>query len=255
MVVYSQRLASMLYNSVIMQALLLWAASLLVGGYPGAITFGLSCLSITLMWIFSLSLSVLVAFILPLICSSPVPYIANLWLVVGLFGSPALLGALAGQHIGFLFLQKHLRHTYSKRAPVLPQNIRENVIKSEAERWLFKGGFIQWLILLIVGNFYKIGSSYLALVWLVSPAFSCKFTSFILSILSVNFWGRLMADYDLLSYLLDGLMEATLSPVRLPKQLKTATLIAGLAIPVLVSSGIIIQFVGTITGTLVRIDR
>jgi len=57
------------------------------------------------------------------------------------------------------------------------------------------------------------------------------------------------------TYFLDGLMEATLSPVRLPKQLKIATLIVGLTIPVLVSAGTIIQFVGTITGTLVRFDR
>jgi len=176
MVVYSQRLANMLYNSVILQALLLWTASLLVGGYQAAITFGLSCLNIIFMWIFSLSLSALVAFIIPLICSSPVPYIANLWLVVGLFGSPAILGALAGQHIGFLFLQKHLRHIFSARMPGLSPNIKENVIKWEAERWLFKSGFIQWLTLLIIGNFYKVGSSYLALVWLVSPAFACKLT-------------------------------------------------------------------------------
>lgn len=225
MVVYSQRLASMLYNSVILQAVLLWTASLFVGGYPGALTFGVSCLNIILMWIFSLSLSVLVAFIIPLICSSPVPYIANPWLIAGLFGCPSLVGALAGQHIGFSFLQKRIRHTHSTRMHGLSLNLQENVIKWEAERWLFKSGFVQWFILLVAGNFYKVGSSYIALIWLVSPAFAY------------------------------GLMEATLSPVRMPKQLKIATLIVGLTVPVIVSAGITIQFVGTISGTLVRFDR
>lgn len=175
MVVYRQRLASMLYNSVILQALLIWTMSLLVGGYPAAVSLGLSFLSVVLMWTFSLCMSVPIAFLLSLICSSPVPYIAHPWLVIGLFGAPAVLGALIGQHVGFLILQKYLWHGASKREPRRPPAIQDNLIKWEAERWLFKGGFIQWLIVLIVGNFFKVGSSYLALVWLVSPAFACKF--------------------------------------------------------------------------------
>lgn len=50
-------------------------------------------------------------------------------------------------------------------------------------------------------------------------------------------------------------MEATLSPMRLPKQLKIITLILGLAVPVLVSAGMIIRLVGTIIGILVRFER
>nr|XP_010943482.1 endoplasmic reticulum metallopeptidase 1 isoform X1 [Elaeis guineensis]XP_010943483.1 endoplasmic reticulum metallopeptidase 1 isoform X1 [Elaeis guineensis]XP_019701584.1 endoplasmic reticulum metallopeptidase 1 isoform X1 [Elaeis guineensis] len=225
MVVYTQQLASMLHNSVILQSLLIWIASLLMGGYPGAISFGLSCLSIVLMWIFSLSLTILVAFIIPLISTSPVPYIAYPWLVVGLFGAPAMLGALTGQHVGFFFLKKYLHHVYKKRVPSLSHSVQENLINWEAERWLFKSGFIQWLILLVVGNLFKVGSSFLALVWLVSPAFAY------------------------------GLMEATLSPTRLPKQLKIITLILGLAVPVLVSAGMITRLVGTIIGVLVRFER
>lgn len=225
MVVYSQKFASMLYNSVILQSLLIWTTSLIMGGYPGAVTFGISCLSIVLMWLFSLSFSALVAFVLPLFCTSPIPYIANPWLVSGLFGAPAVLGALAGQHIGFLLLQKYLKHTLSSREPRLSPNIQENVIKWEAERWLYKGGLIQWLSLLILGNYFKVGSSYLALVWLVSPAFAY------------------------------GLMEATLSPMRLPKQLKLATLILGSVVPVLLSAGTIIQLIGLLTGILVRFER
>lgn len=225
MVVYSPRLANMLHNSVILQAVLIWTTSLLIGGVPGAISFGLSFFSIILMWIFSVSMSILVAFILPMVCSSPVPYIANPWLVAGLFGAPAILGALAGQHIGFLLLLRHLRHTFSKREPRLSPEIQENVVKWESERWLYKAGIFQWLILLILGNFYKVGSSYLALVWLVSPSFAY------------------------------GFLEATLTPVRLPRQLKIITLILGLAIPVVVSVGMVVWLVGAITGLLFRFDR
>lgn len=225
MVVYSARLANLLHNSVILQALLIWTTSLLMGGVPGAISFGLSFMSIILMWICSVSMSIIVAFTVPLICSSPVPYIANPWLVAGLFGAPAVLGALAGQHLGFILLLKHLRHTFSKREPHLSPEIQENVVKWESERWLFKAGIFQWLILLILGNFYKVGSSYLALIWLVSPSFAY------------------------------GFLEATLTPVRLPKPLKIITLLLGLAIPVAVSVGMIFRLVGTLIGNMVRFDR
>lgn len=225
MIAYPQRLATMLCNSVIMQSLLIWTASLLMGGYHGAVTFGLSCLSILLMWIGSLSLTILVAILIPCISTSPVPYIANPWLVIGLFGAPAMLGALAGQHLGILFIMKYLRDVFSKRVPNLPSETLENVIKLEAERWLFKSGFIQWLILLIISNFFKAGSSYVALVWLVTPAFAY------------------------------GLMEATLTPLRFPKQLKITTLILSLSLPILLSSGTLIRAVGTIIGILVRSER
>ncbi|XP_020081047.1 uncharacterized protein LOC109704694 [Ananas comosus] len=225
MVVYSQRLATMLHNSVIFQGLLLWTTSLLMGGYPGAVSFGLSCLSIMLMWISSMSLSALVAFVLPLICSFPTPYIGNPLLVVGLFGAPALLGALVGQHIGFCLLKKYLRQIFSKRTPRLSSETEENLIELEAERWLFKAGFVQWLVLLAIGNFFKIGSTYIALIWLVSPAFAY------------------------------GLMEATLSPARSPKKLKVATVILGMAVPVMSSAGVVVRLVGIIVGSIVRLDR
>uniref|UniRef100_A0A2N9F291 Vacuolar membrane protease n=1 Tax=Fagus sylvatica TaxID=28930 RepID=A0A2N9F291_FAGSY len=224
MIVYRQRFANILHNSVIIQSLLIWATSLIVGGYPAAVSLALSCLSIILMWILALGFSVLIAFILPLVLSSPVPYVANPWLVVGLFAAPALLGALTGQHLGYLFLQTYLPNVHSKRKLLSPA-IQADLIKLEAERWLYKAGSVQWLILLVIGNYYKIGSSYLALVWLVPPAFAY------------------------------GLLEATLSPTRLPKPLKLATLLMGLAVPILISAGILIQLVGTIIATLVRFDR
>ncbi|KAJ7975066.1 Endoplasmic reticulum metallopeptidase 1 [Quillaja saponaria] len=224
MVVYRQKFASMLHNSVIIQSLLIWSTSLLMGGYPAAASLALASLSIILMWVFALAFSVLVAFVLPVFTSSPVPYVSSPWLVVGLFAAPALLGALTGQHFGYLFLQTYLLKVYSKRNQVSPA-IQADLVKLEAERWLYKSGSVQWLILLIVGNYYKVGSSYLALVWLVPPAFAY------------------------------GFLEATLSPVRLPKPLKLATLLIGLAIPILVSAGTFIQLAATIIGIVVRFDR
>ncbi|KAK6933372.1 Peptidase M28, partial [Dillenia turbinata] len=145
MVVYRQHLASMLHYSVILQSALIWTTSLLMGGYAAAISLVLSCLSVILMWILALAFAALVAFILPFISSSPVPYVANPWLTVGLVGAP--------------------------RTRTLSPSIRDDLAKLEAERWLYKSGIIQWLLNLFLGTYYKIGSPYIALVWLVSPLF------------------------------------------------------------------------------------
>ncbi|XP_004496279.1 uncharacterized protein [Cicer arietinum] len=224
MVVYRQKFANLLHNSVIMQSLLIWATSLFMGGIPAAASLALSCLGVLLMWLFALGFSLLVAFLIPMISSSPVPYVASPWLVVGLFGAPAILGALTGQHLGYLLFKKYLLNLHSKRRQI-PPIIQADLVKLEAERWLYKAGSFQWLILLILGNYFKIGSSYLALVWLVSPAFAF------------------------------GFFEATLSPARLPKPLKLATLVLGLATPILFSAGIFIRLAATIIGGMVRLDR
>lgn len=191
MVVYPQRLATMFHNSIILQSLLIWGTSLLMGGRPGLVSFGISCLGIILMLIFSICLPVVVAFILPHICPFPVPYVANPWLIIGLFGSPALLGAFIGQHIGFILLKRHLRRVYSRTKQGLTHNTREYVIDLEAERWIFKSGFVQWLIVLILGTYFKVGSSYIALIWLVSPAFACKL------LIQSEYVSRIIAWYHL----------------------------------------------------------
>lgn len=225
MIVYRQRLASMLHNSVILQSLLIWGTSVVIGGYPAAISLALSCLSVLLMWICSISISVLVAFVLPFISTSPVPFISSPWLVVGLFVCPALMGALSGQHLGFIILKAYLTRIISRRNVNLSPVLKADLIKLDAERWLYKAGLLQWLVLLMIGNFYKVGSSFIALVWLVSPAFSY------------------------------GLLEATLSPARFPKPLKTITLLLGLSVPFLISSGMFIRLAGTLIGTAVRFER
>ncbi|KAF4361864.1 hypothetical protein G4B88_009236 [Cannabis sativa] len=224
LIVFRQHFSNLLNNSVIMQSLLIWVTSLIVGGYPAAISLALSSLSIILTWIFAVGLAVLVAFALPFLSSSPTPYIASPWLVFGLFAAPALVGALIGQYIGYLILQKYLSKVYSKRRQLSPI-IQADVVKFDAERWLYKAGSVQWLVLLILGNYYKIGSTYLALVWLVPPAFAY------------------------------GLLEATLSPARLPRPLKLATLVMGLVVPILLSAGNFIRLVDTLIATWVRFDR
>jgi hypothetical protein len=56
-------------------------------------------------------------------------------------------------------------------------------------------------------------------------------------------------------FVADGLMEATLSPVRSPKQLKIVTLVLALAVPVVSSAGLFIRMVDVMVGSIVRLDR
>lgn len=56
-------------------------------------------------------------------------------------------------------------------------------------------------------------------------------------------------------FVADGLMEATLTPARSPKQLKVFTLVLALAVPVLSSAGLFIRLVDVMVGSIVRADR
>ncbi|KAI7754782.1 hypothetical protein M8C21_015922, partial [Ambrosia artemisiifolia] len=192
MVVFRQRLANMLYNSVITQSIMIWGTSLVMGGRPAVISLSLSLLSVVLMWIFSLIFSSTIAFILPLISSSPVPFVSTPWLIFGLFASPAFLGALTGQHIGYLILKGYISRVLSKKMENLSPVVQSNWAKLEAERSLYKS---------------------------------------------------------------DGLLEATLSPARAPKALKTITLLFALFVPFLISGGMFIRLAGTLAGMAVRLDR
>ncbi|XP_021717686.1 endoplasmic reticulum metallopeptidase 1-like isoform X2 [Chenopodium quinoa] len=225
MVVYGQEFANLLHNSVILQSLLIWFMSLFMGGYPAIVSVALSILSVILMWVVSLSFSIGVAFILSSISWAAVPYIASPWFVIGLFGFPSLLGAFAGQNLGFLLLQKYLSNAYPQGKQTLLSSVQVNLARLEAERWLFKSGTMQWLIILVLAHYYKVGSTYIPLAWLIAPAFSY------------------------------GLLEATLTPIRLPKPLKIVTLLIALSVPLLVSIGSIIRIVGVLIGTAVRFDR
>ena len=56
-------------------------------------------------------------------------------------------------------------------------------------------------------------------------------------------------------FVADGLMEATLSPVRSPKQLKVVTLVLALSVPVVSSASLFIRMVDVMVGSIVRADR
>nr|GMD35327.1 endoplasmic reticulum metallopeptidase 1 isoform X1 [Ipomoea batatas]GME21125.1 endoplasmic reticulum metallopeptidase 1 isoform X1 [Ipomoea batatas] len=222
MVVYPQSFADMLHKAVIILSLFIWTASLYMGGLSALISLAFSVLSIVLMWICSVGLSVLVAYVLPSVSSTPVPFIASPWLAIGLFAAPALLGAFVGQHVVYLFLQKFLSYTFSERKKSFILSVQDDDVSEvelEAERWMFKAGLLQWLIVLAVGTYLKIGSSYLALVWLVSPA---------------------------LAY---GLLEA---PAQSTKPLDPLTSLIGLTVPLAISSGVFVMLVNTLIGYLVR---
>ncbi|KAI8009730.1 hypothetical protein LOK49_LG06G01556 [Camellia lanceoleosa] len=145
MIVYRQRYAKMLYNSTIVQSLLIWMTSLLMGGYSAAISLALSCLSVILMWICSLSFSTLVALILPHISSSPMALVSSTWLAVGLFAAPALLGALIGPHFGYLIFQRYLLDVSSEEGLISRCSSRFGQVGRR--RWLFKVGLVQGLVL------------------------------------------------------------------------------------------------------------
>ncbi|GKC60947.1 hypothetical protein Tco_1088545, partial [Tanacetum coccineum] len=145
-------------------------------------------------------------------------FISSPWLVGDLFASLAFLGALTGQHIGYILLTMYVSRAFSKIMENLSPIVQANWAKLEAERSLYKSGFLQWIILLATRNYFKVGSSYIALVWLVSPAFAY------------------------------GLLVATLSSARAPKALKTITLLLGLFVPFLISGGMFIRLAGTVIG-------
>ncbi|KAF7130356.1 hypothetical protein RHSIM_Rhsim10G0213100 [Rhododendron simsii] len=46
----------------------------------------------------------------------------------------------------------------------LSQVVQADLAKLDAERWLFRAGLAQWFFVLMIGNYYKIGTSYLARV-------------------------------------------------------------------------------------------
>nr|GMD32100.1 endoplasmic reticulum metallopeptidase 1 isoform X1 [Ipomoea batatas] len=222
MVVYPQSLADMINTLVIALALLVWSALLNQGGLSSLVSLALSVLSIVLMWICSLGLTVLVAYIIPSISASPVPFIASPWLVIGLFAAPALLGAFVGQHVVYLVLRKFLSYTFSETKGFLPLSLggdEEDVAVLDSEKWMFKAGLLQWLLVLAVGNYLNVGSSYFALFWMISPAVAY--------------------------FLFEVLAEST-------KPLNPLTAVIGLAAPLVVSSGVFVQLVNTLIGNLVR---
>lgn len=241
-ITYPQQFAKQLYVSIIAQSLLLLLMSLFQGGRTAvkALLLAVQCLIYS--WVSSIILSCLVGFGLSSLSYAAIPYISHPWLAIGLFGSPALLGALLGHYLGYTSLKTYLFRVRQTRSENVQQSFKETDLRLadlqkssketdlslaawDTERWLFKAGVLQWLGLLVAGTWLEVGSSYIAMLWTVSPA---------------------------LAY---GLIDATFSPQRAPRELRTMTLLAALPVPLIASAGSIIQLFDFMIGNLVRFDR
>ncbi|MCO5571575.1 hypothetical protein L7F22_025319 [Adiantum nelumboides] len=241
-VTYSQSFAKQLYVSIIAQSLLLLFMSLRQGGWTAVKCLALSAQCAILSWVFSLSLSFVTSLSLTYVCNTAIPYIAHPWLAGILFGMPSLFGALVGHHLGFKILKSYIVKVRQLRAESLRQSVKKTDLRLtdlqqvsketdlrlavwDTERWLFKIAFMQWIVLLALGTWFEVGASYIAMLWVVSPA---------------------------LAY---GLIDATFSPQRAPRELRTLTLLVALPIPLIASAGSTVNFFSFIVGSLVRFDR
>eukprot|EP00850_Spirogloea_muscicola_P014007 SM000098S25087 [mRNA] locus=s98:154701:158828:- [translate_table: standard] len=178
-----------------------------------------SIVTIACTGLLSLASASLVAVLLPLLISeSPAPYIAHPWLVLPLFVAPALAGALLGHRAAHKI---NLRLHGRARTPRGPS---EDVYTQEkaavdAERTEYLSGLWLWLAVLMAGTFAKMGSTYLAVPWLVCPT--------------------------LLFVLIEG---------RRRQPLLWLTAMVGVALPIVLSSEVIIRLPAVLIGTLVRSD-
>lgn len=114
--------------------------------------------------------------------------------------------------------------------PLGPQVIEE--IKTtpaevlwEAERWLFKAGIMQWVLILGLTTWLKAGSSYLALAWVVGPT---------------------------VAY---GLMETRLSPRQTLRPLRRLTFWIGVLAPTVLTALPAFRFPHMFINMLVSFDR
>ncbi|CAM6082858.1 unnamed protein product [Calypogeia fissa] len=159
MVTYPRSMAKTQYFNLITQGLVLLFSSLYLSGYSAFIEFGLALLTIGFTWISAIIYVLGVAAVLPKMSSFAIPFIAHPWLVVGLFGAPAIFGALLGHAVGRRILMYYLRK----------KNHTEDHVRWHTERWLFKAGIFQWVTILALGTWVEAGSSYIALFWIIPP--------------------------------------------------------------------------------------
>ncbi|KAL2653870.1 hypothetical protein R1flu_021998 [Riccia fluitans] len=160
LVTYPLETGKKIQVSVLIQGLLFLISSIYLSETPVAasLQLGLAILTLVLTLLMAFAHVLLVAMILPSLSPFPVPYITHPWLAVGLFGVPAVVGALVGHAIG--------------RALLLRSMGREGRREAEwhAERWLFKAGMLLWILVLGLGTSVRAGSSYIALFWIVPAA-------------------------------------------------------------------------------------
>jgi hypothetical protein len=187
MVSYSKDSAKYIHGVIIVVGLVLFQASVCLSGVTGLIALGLAVFAILLTWIFAFGITLLVArLVVPYLSSFAIPFIVNQWMVIGLYGAPALFGALLGQHFGHGLLVSYLAGVHTKLMQAeekgTPDQGTKEIIatraqslaEGEAERWLFKAGILQWLVVLGLGTWVNAGSAYLALAMVLGPAIACE---------------------------------------------------------------------------------
>lgn len=215
MVTFPQSMAKTQYFNLITQGLVLLFSSLYLSGYSAFIEFGLAILTVGFTWFFAIVYVLGVAIILPMMSSFSIPYIAHPWLVVGLFGAPAGFGALIGHAAGRSILMYYLRK----------KNHTEEHARWHAERWLFKAGIFQWVVILALGTWVEAGTSYIALFWIIPPT-----TAY-------------------------AMFEAQFSPRQSLRGLQRGTLWLSMLPGLAMSAVPIMRFTSSVIGMLVRFDR
>lgn len=228
MITYCENFAKRLYTFVIAVTLLVLVVSIYQGGSASVKALMLATISLIFTWVLAISFSVLSVFLLPQFSEVTIPYLPYPWLVIGLFGAPALCGALLGNFWGFSMLKGYLLRVRKTSSAVHIKSSEHSDLTLavwDAQRWLFKAGFLQWLVILAVGTWLEVGSTYIALLWLISPA---------------------------LAYVL---MDATFSSQRTLSELRVNTLFGALAVPLVTTGGVIILLFDVLIGNLARLDR
>ncbi|OAE27479.1 hypothetical protein AXG93_3911s1620 [Marchantia polymorpha subsp. ruderalis] len=195
-------------------------------GIAALIELGLAILTIILTWTIASVHVFLVAVILPHASPFPIPYITHSWLAVGLFGVPAVMGALIGHSLGRALLKLYIAKNLDKGSSTrFSKELSARHVDWHAERWLFKAGLLQWMVVLGLGTWIRAGSSYIALFWIIPPA------------------------------VVYGLMEAQFSPKQNLRALQRATLWLSMIAGVVVSAVPVIRLSGVLIGNLARFDR
>ncbi|KAL2653871.1 hypothetical protein R1flu_021999 [Riccia fluitans] len=215
LVTYPLEAGKRIQVSILIQGLILLISSIYLSGDPIAafLELGLALLTLVLTWLMAFAQVLLVAMILPYLCSFPIPYITHTWLAVGLFGFPAVVGALVGHAIGRALLIKYMERKGRREA------------EWHAERWLFKAGMLQWMLVLGLGTWVGAGSSFIALFWIVPAA---------------------------VAY---GMMEAKFSPQQMLRGLQRITLWLSMIGGLIMSAFPVIRLTGVMIGGLARMDR
>ncbi|KAG0609983.1 hypothetical protein M758_7G029700 [Ceratodon purpureus] len=239
MLTYSQGFAKLLHYSVIFQLGILQVNAIVLSGFSSLVAACLALLAIYLTWCFAIGFTLFVAMIVPAIGSSAVPFLASPWLVIPLYCVPAAIGALIGHHFGHMLLVGYLWHVdEEQQKQKKTQSISDQItslrgvvqhapatVLCEAERWLYKAGIMQWVLVLGLTTWAKAGAAYLPLAWVVGPT---------------------------VAY---GLLEIRLSPRQALRPLRHLTFWLGVLAPTVLTALPAFHFPRILINMLVNFDR